>query len=59
MKKTFTSPMFWAVYSILYFILMMAACIIAEGHMIGGGGNSDIEHATNVYNKQKHTKYEV
>jgi hypothetical protein len=21
---------------------MMAACIIAEGHMIGGGGNSDI-----------------
>lgn len=42
MKKTLTSPMFWAVYSILYFMLMMAACIIAEGHMVGGGGNSDI-----------------
>lgn len=42
MKKTFTSPMFWAVYSISYFILMMAACIIAEGHMVSGGGNSDI-----------------
>lgn len=34
--------MFWAVYTILYFILMMAASVIAEGYMIGGGGNSDI-----------------
>jgi hypothetical protein len=42
MKKIFISHTFWGVYSILYFILMMAACIIAEGHMIGGGGNSDI-----------------
>ena len=42
MNKIFISHTFWVVYSILYFILMMAACIIAEGHMIGGGGNSDI-----------------
>ncbi|MBE6253914.1 MAG: hypothetical protein E7105_00115 [Prevotella sp.] len=41
MKKIFISHTFWVVYSILYFILMMAACIIAEGHMVGGGGNSD------------------
>lgn len=34
MKKIFISHTFWVVYSILYFILMMAACIIAEGHMI-------------------------
>ncbi|MBQ4632481.1 MAG: hypothetical protein IJB46_03935 [Prevotella sp.] len=42
MKKIFISPVFWAVYTILYFILMMVASVIAEGHMIGGGGNSDI-----------------
>lgn len=42
MKKIFISYTFWVVYSILYFILMMAACIIAEGHMVDGGGNSDI-----------------
>ena len=38
MKRIFISPLFWAIYSLVYFVLMMTACVIANGHMIGGGG---------------------
>ena len=42
MNKFFASPKFWGVYSIVYFVLMMIACVIAEGHVTGGGGESDV-----------------
>ena len=33
---------FLKAYSIIYFMLMVWACVLAESHIVGGGGNSDI-----------------
>ena len=33
---------FLKAYSVIYFMLMIWACVIAESHIVGGGGNSDV-----------------
>lgn len=42
MKSILSSRYFWCWFTLGYFFLMTVACIIAEGHLIGGGGNSDV-----------------
>ena len=42
MKSILSSKRFWNLYTLGYFVLMTIACIITEGHLMGGGGNSDV-----------------
>lgn len=42
MKSILSSRYFWCWFTFGYFFLMTASCIIAEGHLTGGGGNSDV-----------------
>ena len=42
MKSILSSRWFWFSSALAYCFIMIAACIVAEGHMQDGGGNSDV-----------------